>query len=89
MAHDKGSPLSPEWLSLRQLTHYAAVSERTLRSWIHAPLDPLPAVRVLGKILVRRSELDAWLERHRVTPIASVDLDGIVRDVLQKVSRGR
>ena len=43
-----------EWLGLRQLTEYAAVSERTIRAWIHAPVDPLPAVQVDRKILVRR-----------------------------------
>jgi excisionase family DNA binding protein len=71
-----------EWMSLRQLTRYAAVSERTLRAWVHAPLDALPAVRLGGKILVRRREFDVWLENRRVKPLAGVDLDGIVKDIL-------
>jgi excisionase family DNA binding protein len=78
-----------EWLGLRQVTRYANVSERTLRSWIHSPVDALPAVRVAGKILIRRSELDGWLERHRVKSLESVDLDGIVRDALHGVLNGR
>lgn len=78
-----------EWLGLRELTHYASVSERTARAWIHSPVDPLPAVRVGGKILVRRSELDVWLGRHRMKPLESIDLDGIVRDALQAVAHGR
>jgi len=78
-----------EWLGARQVTDYANISRRTLRTWIHSPVDPLPAVRVSGKLLVRRSELDDWLERHRVKPIASVDLDGIVKEVLAKVAHGR
>jgi excisionase family DNA binding protein len=77
-----------EWLGLRQVTQYADISERTVRSWIHSPVDPLPAVRVGGKILVRRSELDSWLERHRLKPLDVVNLDGIVRDLLHKVSNG-
>ena len=61
-----------EWLGLRQLRSYAPVSERTLRSWIHSPLDPLPAVRVKGKILVRKSVFDDWLERHTIESLANL-----------------
>jgi excisionase family DNA binding protein len=51
------------------LRKYACVSERTLREWIHRSVDPLPAVRVGYKILVRRSEFDRWLEAHQVKHI--------------------
>jgi excisionase family DNA binding protein len=74
---------------MREITEYADVSERTVRGWIHAPIDALPAVRVGGKILVKRSELDAWLGRRRVTPLERIDIDGIVKDVLQAASNGR
>lgn len=79
----------PEWFGVRELSTYAAVSQRTLRTWIHSPVDPLPAVRIGGKMLVRRSEVDAWLERHTIVPAPSLDLDLIVSDVLQKISHGR
>lgn len=72
------------WLSLRELTEYASVSERTLREWVHRSTDALPAVRVDGKILVRKSEFDAWLERHRIRP-DSIDVGKIVDDVLKGV----
>ena len=75
-----------EWLDLQRLTGYAAVSNRTLRAWIHSPVDPLPAVRVGTKILVRRSEFDAWLESHRIN---QVDLGGMVEEVLEAVTHGR
>lgn len=74
-----------DWLDLRRLTQYAAVSERTLRIWIHSPVDPLPAVQVRGKILVRRTEFDRWLERHRVR---TVDLGRIVGEVVEAVTGG-
>ena len=77
-----------EWISLRRLREYADVSERTIRGWIHSPVDPLPTVRVAGKILVRRSEFDTWLARHRVKPLENVDIDGIVKDVLQRLGGG-
>jgi excisionase family DNA binding protein len=81
--------IETEWLSLKQVTHYANLCHRTIRTWIHSPVDPLPAVRVRGKILVRRSELDAWLERRRVKPLEALDLDAIVRDVLERPAHGR
>ena len=89
MNQDGRDKMATEWMGLRQLTQYANLSERTLRAWIHAPVDPLPAVRVAGKILVRRSELDAWLARHRVKPLETLDLDGIVREALQGITHGR
>jgi excisionase family DNA binding protein len=75
-----------EWLDLRGLAQYASVSERTLRTWVHRSDDALPAVRVDGKILVRRSQFDAWLEHHRLVPVEDVDVDAIV-DSLLKDSR--
>ena len=75
-----------EWLDLRRLRDYAAVSNRTLRAWIHSPVDPLPAVRVSTKILVRRSEFDAWMEFHRIKP---VDLGGMVEEIVEAVAHGR
>jgi len=80
------SALSREWLGLCELRQYAAVSERTLRAWIHSPVDPLPAAQVRGKILVKRSEFDAWLERHRVKHL---DLGGIVDEIVEDVRYGR
>lgn len=71
-----------EWLGLRDLSFYANLCERTLRSWIHSPRDPLPAVKVRGKVLVRKSDFDRYLERHRVQPLAALDVDRIVSDVL-------
>ena len=71
-----------EWLDLQRLTGYVAVSNRTLRAWIHSPVDPLPAVQVRGKILVRKSDFDRWLEQHRVKPL---DLGVMVDEVLEAV----
>jgi excisionase family DNA binding protein len=68
-----------EWLDLRALTQYASVSKRTMREWIHRPANPLPAVRVGAKILVRRSEFDRWLEKHSLEPI---DIGSVVSEVV-------
>jgi hypothetical protein len=80
---------SREWLGLREVTEYADLSERTLRSWIYRPIDALPAVKVCGKVLVRKSDFDTYLQRHRIAPLQSIKIDQIVRDVLQGASHGR
>jgi excisionase family DNA binding protein len=69
----------PEWLDLKALQRHACVSERTLREWIHRPIDPLPAARVGTKLLVRRSTFDAWLEAHQVK---NIDTASIVNEVM-------
>ena len=68
----ENSTLFPEWMDLRALTRYAMTSGRTLRTWIHSPVDALPAVRVRGKILVNRRAFDAWLQAHTVKPTNSL-----------------
>jgi excisionase family DNA binding protein len=72
----------PEWLDLKELRRHACVSERTLREWIHRAVDPLPAVSVGRKILVRRSVFDRWLEAHEVKHI---DLGCIVDELVASV----
>ncbi len=89
MTNNQSNSANLEWLDLRRLQGYAAVSGRTVRSWIHLPNDPLPAVQVGGKILVRKSDFDRWLESHRIVPLESVDVDGIVREVLAGGEHGR
>jgi hypothetical protein len=71
-----------EWLDLRSLQQYACVSERTLREWIHRAVDPLPAVRVGCKILVRRGVFDRWLDAHQ---IKHIDLGCIVDELVASV----
>jgi excisionase family DNA binding protein len=79
--HKSGDP-QPEWLDLKALRRYACISERTLRDWIHRVVDPLPAVRVGTKILIRRSVFDRWLEAHQVK---TVDVQCIVEDLVSGV----
>ena len=72
----------PEWLDMKALQRYACVSERTLREWIHRATNPLPAVQVGTKLLVRRSDFDQWLENHRVQV---VDVGCIVDELVAGV----
>ena len=81
--------MTSEWLGLRHLAEYSDTSERTLRGWINSPLDPLPAVRVGGKILVGRKEFDSWLRRHRIIPAESIDVNAIVKEIVEGAANER
>lgn len=78
-----------EWLDLHALTQYAAVSERTVREWIHRAENPLPAVQVDRKILVRRTLFDRWLQVHPLRPALSVNIDAMVNDLVSSLTKGR
>ena len=77
-----------EWLGLKDLSRYADVSERTLRTWIHSPADPLCAVKVRGKVLVRKADFDAFLQSHRIKTLEELNVDGIVRNIMREVAHG-
>jgi excisionase family DNA binding protein len=69
------------FLSLRALASYSGLSVRKLRDYLADPSRPLPCYRVGGKVLIRRSEFDAWMLRFHQE--GSTDVDRIVSDVLR------
>jgi excisionase family DNA binding protein len=69
-------------MDMKVLTKYASVSERTVRDWTQLPVNPLPAVRVRGKLLFRRSTFDQWLESHKLQP---TDVGSIVKEIVDGV----
>ena len=87
------------WLSLEALSEYSDMSVRKLRAYLTDPVHPLPHFRmkeplviqakdgrrraVSGKILVRRSDFDRWMETYRHTP----DLDRLVDEVVAEFVR--
>lgn len=76
------TPLDP-FLSLRALATYSGLGARKLRDYLTDPLHPLPCYRVGGKILVRRSEFDAWIARYR--QLGRPDVDRLVADALKNL----
>ncbi len=68
------------YLTLRALAAYSGCSIRWLRDRL-TDSDPLPCYRLPGgKVLVRRSEFDAWIARFR--QVGRADVDHIVSGVL-------
>ncbi len=73
------------FLSVRALASYACVSVRKLRDYFDDPVHPLPHYRVGGKIVVRRSEFDQWMQQFRHRADAAVEQ--IVNEVLRDIKR--
>lgn len=74
------SPADP-YLTLRALAAYSACSVRWLRDRLTDAHRALPHYRLPGgKILVRRSDFDAWLVRYR--RIGSPAVNEVVAEVL-------
>ena len=65
------------------LAGYSGLSVRKLYDYLEDAAHPLPCYRVGGKILVRRSEFDGWIARHR--QVGRTDVDQIVADVLRSL----
>lgn len=76
-------PIVDRLLSLRSLAAYSDLSIRTLRDHLNDPIHPLPHFRVGGKILIRQSEFDRWLEQFRTRKTTSLDIlvDNVIQDV--------
>lgn len=72
-----------QWFDLSTLTKYACVSEKTLRSWIKAAENPLPACQRGTKIYVNRKIFDQWLQGHLIAPGDTVDR--IVEELVSEV----
>ena len=70
-----------QYLPLRDLSRYSGLVVRTLRAYLVQPSHPLPHYRMAGKILVKRSEFDCWMQEfRRETPSC---IDAIVDSVLK------
>jgi hypothetical protein len=69
------------YLSLKTLADYSGLSVRTLRSYFTHPSYPLPCYRIGRRVLVRRSDFDAWAIQFRVVQ-SPVDVGALLEDVV-------
>jgi excisionase family DNA binding protein len=74
---------SATYLSLKALSAYGGLSVRTLRGYLTSTTHPLPHYRVGRKLLVKRSEFDAWIARFRDAGRPTVNIDELTDEVLR------
>jgi hypothetical protein len=72
------------YLSLTGLAGYSGLSVRKLRTHLADVAHPIPCYRVGGKLLVRRSEFDAWIATYRQR--GRVDVNRLVDEVVRELS---
>ena len=70
------------YMTIRKAAVYTEISEKKLRKLLPPSLQFRPSPR---KLLVRRSELDQWMESYRES---RCDLGKLADEVLGKVLRG-
>ena len=59
-------------LDLRGLSEYSSLGVPTLRDYLRS--GGLPYFKLKGKILVRLSEFNAWMESFKIEPKQELDL---------------
>lgn len=69
MSADRGTSTAATLVSWKEIGRAIGRSERWCRYMAAGP-DPLPVVRISGRIHLERAALDAWLYRQREQTIA-------------------
>jgi hypothetical protein len=76
-------------MGLSALAEYSGLSLKKLRAYINDLTNPLPCFQTdggetgRGKLLVKRSEYDAWAQGHLRRPSPQADIDAAVAEVLE------
>jgi hypothetical protein len=73
--------LKDQYFDLRGLEAYSALKVPTLRDYIRS--GDLPSFKIKGKILIRKSEFDTWIEDYRVN--RTKQINDIVDDVMSSL----
>lgn len=78
---DNGIVLKDQFFDLRGLSAYSSLAVPTLRDYVRS--RDLPCFKLKGKILIRKSEFDTWVESFRMNK--KKDLKRIVDGVLESI----
>jgi excisionase family DNA binding protein len=76
MSEKKNNLVQREYLSIRDLSEYTGVSQRTLWDLLKNPVNPIPHFRIgsAGRIVrVKKSEFDQWMRTQRSINIGWID----------------
>jgi excisionase family DNA binding protein len=77
-------PETDQYFDLKNLSSYACLGVPTIRDYLKA--GGLPHFKLKGKILVKKSEFDRWLESFRIK--TNQELNGIIDSVLESLAHG-
>ena len=80
---DHAISLKDQYFDFRGLSTYSALGVGTLRDYVKT--GGLPCFRLRGKILIKKSEFDEWIETFRLN--RKKELNGIVDYVLNTLAR--
>jgi excisionase family DNA binding protein len=78
---ENNSAYQDRYLDLQRLSEYSSVAVPTLRE--HLRRGTLPHFKLRGKILVKRSEFDGWIQQFRVDK--RDELEGLVEEAIAAV----
>jgi excisionase family DNA binding protein len=70
------------FMNIKTLSRYSGISVRKIKDLIRHPDYPLPAYKVGGSIKIKKSEFETWLNKFRLTPEKSTNVNEIVNDVM-------
>jgi len=74
-------PEIDQYLDLKNLSAYSCLGVPTLRDYLRS--GGLPHFKLKGKILVKKSEFDLWLESFRIKP--DQEFNDIIDGVLESL----
>ena len=75
--------LQDGYFDLKGLAGYSTLAVPTLRDYIRS--GKLPAYKVKGKVLVKKSEFEKWMDNHRMDK--KKDINGIVDEVVGSLKK--
>ena len=71
--------MKDQYMDLKGLSFYSDLAVSTLRDYIRS--GKLPCFKIKGKVLVKRSEFDQWIEGHRVNK--KKEIESIVNEAIK------
>ena len=76
--HENNSAFNDRYLDLQKLSEYSSLAVPTLRDYIKR--GTLPHYKLLGKIVIKKSEFDGWMEQFKVDK--TDELESLVEDAI-------
>lgn len=75
--------LQDGYFDLRHLAEYSMLAISTLRDYIRS--GKLPAYKIRGKILIKKSLFDSWIEDYRIKK--KEDVNQITNEVIKSLKK--